>query len=100
MGMHQPVDMFDPQKIIQEVFKLNKAYWLNSMEMMAAFQDQAMSVVNTMMEQGMVTQQGSRKAFQDWLEKAKEAQEEYAETMKTNLKKAEAMFNPNAKTEK
>jgi len=42
--------MFDGQETIREMFNLNKSHWLNTMEMMSAFQNQTGKMWNTLLD--------------------------------------------------
>jgi len=92
--------MFDGQEMVKEIFNLNKNHWLNTMEMMSAFQNQTEKMWNTMQEQGFVVQHEGRKMFQDWLNRTKQAQDQFSETMKDSWKKAETVFGVTPKTGK
>jgi polyhydroxyalkanoate synthesis regulator phasin len=92
--------MFDGQEMVKEMFSMNKSYWLNTMEMMSEFQNQTGKMWNTLLDQGLVAQQESKKMLQDWLNRTKQAQEQFAETMANNWKKAEAAFGTAPKTGK
>jgi len=84
--------MFDGQEMIRDMFNLNKSYWVNTMEMMSAYHNQTGKIWNTLLEQGMGAQQEGKKMLQDWLNRTKEAQDQFAETMEKNWEKAEASF--------
>jgi polyhydroxyalkanoate synthesis regulator phasin len=84
--------MFDGQEMMKEMFNLNKAYWLNTMEMMSAFQNQTGKMCNTLIDQGAVAQQDGKKMLQDWLNRTKQAHDQFTEIMENNWKKAEAAF--------
>jgi polyhydroxyalkanoate synthesis regulator phasin len=92
--------MFDQQKIAQEVFNLSKNYWMTTMEMMSAFQDQNEKMWNTLLEQGVISQSEGRKMLQDWLIRAKQAREQFTKTMDDNWKKAESVFGSSQKSGK
>jgi len=92
--------MFDGQEMIRDMFNLNKSYWLNTMEMMSAFQNQTGKMWDTLLEQGLVTQHEGKKMLQDWLNRTKQAQDQFTETMENNWKKAEATFGNIPKTGK
>ena len=92
--------MFDQAKMGQEVFNLSKNYWMSTMEMMSAFQDQNEKMWNTLLEQGLVNQQEGRKMLQEWLNRAKQAREEFTKTMEDNWKKAENSFGVTSKSGK
>lgn len=92
--------MFDQAKIVQEVFALSKNYWATTMEMMSAFQDQNEKMWNILLEQGLVGQQEGGKMLQEWLNRAKQAREQFNRTMEDNWKKAEGAFGATSKTGK
>jgi len=92
--------MFEGQDMVRDMFNLNKSYWLNTMEMMSAYQNQTGKMWNTLLEQGVVAQQEGKKMLQDWLNRTKQAQDQFAETMENNWKKAEASFGSIPKTGK
>jgi len=92
--------MFDGQETIREMFNLNKSHWLNTMEMMSAFQNQTGKMWNTLLDQGLVGQQEGRKMLQDWLNRTKQAQDQFIGTMEDNWKKAETIFGVMPKTGK
>ena len=92
--------MFDGQEMIRDMFNLNKSYWLNAMEMMSAYQNQTGKMWDTLLEQGLVTQHEGKKMLQDWLNRTKQAQDQFSETMKDNWKKAETIFGATPKTGK
>jgi len=92
--------MFDGHEMIRDMFNLNKSYWLNTMEMMSAFQNQTGKIWNTLLDQGAVGQQEGKKMLQDWLNRTKQAQDQFAETMEKNWEKAEASFTTTPKAGK
>ena len=97
MGMHQPIEMFDYAKMAQEVFALSKNYWMTTMGMMANFQDQNEKMWNSLLQQGLVGQEESRKMLEEWLLRAKQAREQFTRTMEDNWKKAEGAFGAASK---
>jgi polyhydroxyalkanoate synthesis regulator phasin len=97
MGMHQPVDWLDYSKMAQEFFALSKNYWANTMEMMAMFQTQNEKMLNTLIENGLVSQAEGRKMLQEWLNRSKEAREDFTKTMEDNWKKAEGALGASQK---
>jgi polyhydroxyalkanoate synthesis regulator phasin len=92
--------MFDGQEMSRWISGLNKSYWVNTMEMMSAFHNQTGKMCNTLLEQGMGAQQEGKKMLQDWLNRTKQAQDQFAETMEKNWEKAEASFVTTPKTGK
>ena len=92
--------MFDGREMVRDMFNLSKSYWLNTMEMMSAYQNQTGKMWNTLLDQGAVGHQEGKKMLQDWLNRTKQAQDQFAETMENNWKKAETVFSTTPKTGK
>lgn len=92
--------MFDQYKVAQEVFNMSKTYWEHTMEMMTAFQDQNEQMWTTLMEQGFVAQEQSKKMLNELLIHAKQARAQFSRTMDDNWKQAESVFGTNQKTGK
>jgi len=92
--------MFDGHEMIRDMFNLNKSYWVNTMEMMSAYQKQTGKICDTMLEQGLVAQHEGKKMLSDWLNRTNQAQDQFAETMEKNWEKAETVFSATPKTGK
>ena len=93
MGMHQPIEMFDPQKMAQTVFNLTKDYTTNTMQIMKTSMEQVEKVVDTILKQDVVIHDEAQKLLYDWLNQAKQGQKQYWNMMDENLKKMEVLFN-------
>ena len=94
--MHQPVEMFDPQKIAQTVFNLAKDYATTTTQAMKASMEMYEKTLDTMLKQGVVAQEEGQKLLSDWMNRAKQGQQQYWNMMDDNLKKMESFFNPDA----
>ena len=84
--------MFDQQKVAQEMFNLSKNHWMMTMDMVTAFQEQNDKMWHTLMEQGLITQAEGKKVFIDWMDRAKQARDQFNNTITDNLKKMETVF--------
>lgn len=96
MGMHQPIDMFDPQKIAETVFNLAKDYTATTTQIMKTSMEQYEKTVDMMVKQGLVVQEEGQKLLSDWVNRAKQGQQQYWNMMDETLKKMEAFFNPDS----
>lgn len=92
--------MLDNIKSAQEIYNLNKNYWMMTTEMMTAWQKQNEKVWNTLLEQGLMNQQDGKKMLQDWLNGIKQTQEKYNKLVEESWSKAETVFNSIPKTSK
>ena len=92
--------MFDQQRLAQEIFNLSKNYWSTTMGMVSNFQDQNEKMWNNLIEQGVVTQQESKKMLQEWMNRARQAREEFTKTIDDNWKNTERTFSSAPKTVK
>jgi hypothetical protein len=94
MGMYQPVEMFDSQKMAQEVFNLTKDYTANTMKVMKSSMATYENALDTIMKHGMVINEGSKKLFSDWTDKAKLGQKNYWNMLENNLNNMGTFFTP------
>ena len=92
MGMYQPVEMLDQQKMAQAVFNLTKDYTTNIMQVMKTSMDTYEKALDTMMKQGMVAQAENQKLISDWTSKVKLGQKNYWDMMGDNLNKMGTSF--------
>jgi polyhydroxyalkanoate synthesis regulator phasin len=92
--------MFDQQKVAQDVFNMTKGFWLTTMQMVSTFQDQNERMWHTLLDQGLVMQQESKKMLQESLTRAKQTREQFTETMEENWKKVESSLTGTAKSGK
>jgi len=100
--MHQIVDMFDTQKMAQTFFNMAKDYTEATMKTMKASAEMYEKSMDTMIKQGVVAQEEGQKLMSDWMNKAKQGQEQYWTTMEENLKKMASFLSvdSNKKTPK
>jgi len=92
--------MFDQSKAAQEMFNLSKNYWATTMEMLSSFQDQNEKMFHTMLEQGIVAQGEGKKMLQEWMNRARQARDQFQRTMEDNWKRAETVFGSTSKSTK
>ena len=93
MGMHQPIEIFDPQKVAEMVFGMTKVYTESSMEIMKTSMEQVQNVLDTLLKQDDVIHDKAQKLFADWMNQAKQGQQQYWNMMEENIKKMESFFN-------
>lgn len=91
--MHQMVDMFDPQKMAQTFFSLAQDYTEAAMKTMKTSAEMYEKSMDVMIKQGMVAQEEGQKLLADWMDKAKQGQQQYWDAMQDNLKKMSTLFN-------
>lgn len=89
--------MFDQHKVAQEFFNMSKNYWTTTVQMLGTIQEQNEKMLTTLMDHGMVAQQEGKKMFQEWLNRAHQARDQFQKTMEDNLKKAESIFGTTGK---
>jgi polyhydroxyalkanoate synthesis regulator phasin len=92
--MHQMVDMFDQKKIAETVFNMAKDYTETTSQIMKTSMDQYEKTVDLMLKQGLVAQDEGKKLLTDWMNRAKQGQQDYLNMMNESLKKMESFFNP------
>jgi polyhydroxyalkanoate synthesis regulator phasin len=93
MGMHQPVDSFDPQKVAESVYNMMKYYTTSTMEMIKKSMEQMENVTDTMVDQSGVIQNEFKKLMNDWMKQAKNGQRQYMDMLDENLKKMDDFLN-------
>jgi polyhydroxyalkanoate synthesis regulator phasin len=91
--MHQIVDMLDPQKMTRTFFNLAKDYTEAAMKTMKTSSEMYEKSMDTMIKQGMVAQAEGQKLLNDWVNMARQSQEQYLEAMEENIKKMSALVN-------
>jgi polyhydroxyalkanoate synthesis regulator phasin len=84
--------MFDQQKIAQTIFNMAKDYTSNTMQMLKNSTEQNEKVFDAMVKQGLVMQTEGQKLLNDWVGKAKQAQQQYWKLMDESLKNMESFF--------
>lgn len=94
MGMYQPVEMFDQQKMAQAVFNLTKDYANTTMQVIRTSMATYEKALDTMMKQGMLAQEDNQKLISDWTSKVKLGQKNYWDMMEDNLNKMGTLFSP------
>lgn len=92
--------MLDQFKLAQDAFNMSKDYWVKTMEMMSNFQDHYTEMWNTMMEQGLISQQKGQEMINEWTTRTRQAQQDFMRTVQENMKKAESAFNTPPKSGK
>ena len=91
--MHQMIDMFDPQKMAQTFFNLAKDCTEATMKTMKTSAEMYEKSMDVMIKQGMVAQEEGQKLMADAMNKAKQGQQQYWNTMEENLKKMATFLN-------
>lgn len=90
--MHQMVDMLDPQKMARTFFNLAKDYTETALKTMKTSSEVYEKSLEVMIKQGMVGQSEGQKLLADWMDKAKQGQQQYWDTMADSIKKMEKLF--------
>jgi len=84
---------FNPEKMAQTVFNLAKDYTTTTTQIMKTSMEMYEKTMDTMLKQGMGAQQEGEKLLADWMNRAKQGQQQYWSMMDENLKKMESFFN-------
>ena len=87
-------EMFDPQKMAQTVVNLTKDYTTTTMQVMKTSLEHYEKTMDTLMKQGNVVQEEGQKLWADWMNKAKQGQQQYWSMMNENINKMTALFSP------
>jgi len=93
MGMHQPFDMFDQEKMAQTVFGLAKDSTTANIQVMKTTMEQWEKTMNTLIKQGTVAQDEGTKLFADWFNRAKQGQQQYYNLMEEGLARMGDFFS-------
>ena len=87
-------EMLDPKKMAETVVNLTKDYTTTTMQVMKTSLEHYEKTMDTLMKQGNVVQEEGQKLWADWMNKAKQGQQQYWSMMNENINKMTALFSP------
>ena len=85
--------VFDPQKVASTVLNLANDYTATATQIMKTSLEHHEKTMDTLIKQGMIMQEEGQKLWADWLNRAKQGQQQYWNLMDENMKKMTTYFN-------
>jgi len=92
--------ILDQHKIAQVIFTLSENYWQITMEALSTLQTHNEKMLNTLINQGVITYQEGKDVLQEWMSQTRKAREQFQKAMEDNWKIPGIIFGVTTKSDK